>query len=309
MDFSRKQLTAGIIGNVLEWYDFAVYAFFSPIISQVFFPDNVQSVAIIKTFLVFSIGFLVRPIGGFIFGHIGDKHGRKKAFQISIFMMGIPTVLIGLLPAYRHVGFLSPTLLVCLRLLQGISAGGELTSSTTYVFEISPSKNKNFWCSFVTFSSILGVFSGSLMATLLKFMIKDPFLSWRIAFFFGIILVIWGIYLRMNTKESNVFLEEKNGQNLKSIPALYLIKNYSLSVLKVISLNVFVSIAFYTLFVWMPTYIEVFLKKTSEVVLSINTLVMFVLILLIPLFGFFSERIGIKKIAIFGVVSYGGPFF
>jgi len=134
----KRSLIAGFSGNVLEWYDFTVYGFFATVIGAQFFPHQDKIVQLISAFGVFAAGYLMRPIGGVIFGHIGDRQGRKKALTISVILMAIPTTLVGLLPTYENIGWVAALLLVILRLLQGLSVGGEFTGSISFLVERAP---------------------------------------------------------------------------------------------------------------------------------------------------------------------------
>src|ERR1700731_2168512 len=134
----RRAITAGVIGNVLEWYDFGVYGYLVPTIAALFFPGGYALVSLLSTFLVFGVGFVMRPVGSILFGIYGDRHGRRKALSAVIFLMAFSTVAIGLLPTYGEVGVLAPILLVVFRLLQGLSAGGEGGGSTSYILEYAP---------------------------------------------------------------------------------------------------------------------------------------------------------------------------
>ncbi|VAW28653.1 L-Proline/Glycine betaine transporter ProP, partial [hydrothermal vent metagenome] len=147
----RRSLIAGFSGNILEWYDFTVYGFFATIIGAQFFPEEDKIVQLISAFGVFAAGYLMRPIGGIIFGHIGDRQGRKKALLISILMMAIPTTLIGFLPTYASIGWYSALLLIILRLLQGLSVGGEFTGSISFLVEKAPKGKRGFFGSWTTF--------------------------------------------------------------------------------------------------------------------------------------------------------------
>ena len=137
-EHGARNVIAGCVGNVLEWYDFALYGFFAPIIAKLFFPADNQLTGLLATFGIFAVGFLMRPIGSVIFGILGDKVGRKKALEISVIMMAIPTTLIGVLPTYETAGILAPILLTVIRLIQGVSVGGEFTGSISYVVENAP---------------------------------------------------------------------------------------------------------------------------------------------------------------------------
>ena len=141
---SRRAIIAGTIGNVLEWYDFAVYGYFVPVISQLFFPARTPLVSLLLTFSVFGVGFVMRPIGSVVFGNYGDRHGRKRALSAVIFLMAFSTFAVGLLPTYPSVGALAPALLVAARLAQGLSGGGEWGGAVAYLVEFAPPGRRGF---------------------------------------------------------------------------------------------------------------------------------------------------------------------
>ena len=168
----KKNIFGGVVGNILEWYDFAVFGFFAPIIGSQFFPSDNPMAALIKTFGVFAAGYLMRPIGGIIFGHFGDKLGRKRALQLSVMMMAIPTTLIAFLPTHAQIGLLAPILLVLIRLIQGVSVGGELVGSISFITEIAPKNRRGFFGSFSVCSAVGGILLGSAVATISLFLLS-----------------------------------------------------------------------------------------------------------------------------------------
>src|ERR1041384_1426397 len=182
---TRRAVSAAVIGNVLEWYDFSVYAFVAVIIARKFFPQGNEVIALLSTFLAFGLGFVARPLGGIVLGRVGDTHGRKTALLITIALMAVGTVLIGILPTFASIGIAAPLLLVVARLLQGFSAGGEWGSSTAYIVEWAPPNKRGFYGSFQQTSVVAGLLLGSgiaaLFATLLTTEQMDSW-GWRISF-------------------------------------------------------------------------------------------------------------------------------
>ncbi len=173
----KRNTVGGVIGNVLEWYDFAVYGFFAPIIGAQFFPTEDKLSALIAAFGVFAAGYMMRPLGGVIFGQIGDRVGRKRALQLSVLMMAIPTTLVGLLPTYASIGIWASIGLVALRLIQGVSVGGELIGSISFITEIAPATMRGLYGSWTLFSAVGGIMIGSLLATVMHATL-DP-ARWR----------------------------------------------------------------------------------------------------------------------------------
>jgi len=156
-----KLLAAGIAGNLLEWFDFAIYGFFAVTIGKLFFPDADPVAQVIASFGVFAVGFLMRPVGGVVLGHIGDKHGRQTAMVISVAAMAIPTFLVGVLPTYATLGIAAPILLLLLRMVQGLSVGGEYTTSIIYMIEHTDKHKRGLIGSFAAFGAIGGMLLGS----------------------------------------------------------------------------------------------------------------------------------------------------
>ncbi len=162
----RRVVTAGVIGNVLEWYDFAVYGFFAPILAAQFFPADDPRVSLLAAFAAFAVGFLMRPVGAVIFGHIGDRYGRARALCSSIAMMAVPTVLMGLLPTYETIGIAASLLIVILRMCQGIAVGGEFTGSIVFLAENAPQRRRGFFASFSMFGATTGTMLGAAVGGL-----------------------------------------------------------------------------------------------------------------------------------------------
>jgi len=201
------QTIAGVLGNVLEWYDFGIYGFFSDTIAEVFFPPtNSGHQNLIYSYLVFGGAFVMRPMGGMITGHIGDMHGRKRALVFSLFSMTIPTVAMGFLPTYEQVGGWSTALLVICRLLQGFSVGGQLPSSVVYTLERKPKEHWGFYSSIICFANGMGGILGNLVGALLRTLLTDDQLlswGWRVAFFTGILIAPVAVFLHLYGAEHN----------------------------------------------------------------------------------------------------------
>jgi len=300
----KKLLMVGFFVNVFEWYDFSVFAFLASAIGVIFFNETNPHIYLIKAFMVFLISYLARPFGSIFFGYLADHYGRALALKSSLLLMAIPTFLIGLLPTYHVAGNLALTLLILLRLLQGFAAGGELPGSTCYMYEASPDEEKNFYCSLVAASSMLGVFMGSFTVTLLYTVFsKENMLSWgwRIPFLFGFIIAIFIFYVRNMIAETDTF------QKIKS---LRLNRNYFKNLLQykrqisqVFLLNSFISVSFYTLFVWMPSYLTVYLNIKESMAHLTNTISLFALIIFTLLIGYVSRTRDRKKWILCGVIT------
>ena len=304
----KKNVIAGVFGNVLEWYDFAVFGFLAPFISSLFFPADDPLAGLIKTYGIFAAGYLMRPIGGILFGHIGDRLGRKKALQLSIFMMAIPTVLVGFLPTHEQIGATAALLLIILRLAQGLSVGGELIGSVSYLVEIAPVKRKGLHGSWSLFSAVCGILLGSAVVTMISGLTdSDTMLDWgwRVPFISGVVILVVGFWLRKGLEESPVFEQAKEKGELEGFPLLEVLKEMPFRVLRLSGIILLFGAGFYILFVWMPTYLGKIVTPPVGHALLVNTLSMMVLIVVIPLAGLLSDHYGRKQVMLTGIILMG----
>src|SRR6185295_19628813 len=191
-DNSRKAIWAAAIGNLLEWYDFGVYAYLAGLIATKFFPGSDPTASLLAAFAAYGVGFLARPLGGIVIGRLGDTQGRKTALVLTIFMMAMGTIGIGLLPSYEQIGVAAPVLLVILRIVQGIAAGGEWGTSTAFIIEWSPEGRRGFFGSFQQVSTAGGSLLGSATAAILTSTLTSATMldwGWRLPFLLGALLL------------------------------------------------------------------------------------------------------------------------
>ncbi len=297
----KRSTIAGMFGNIMEWYDFAVFGFLAPYLSSVFFPADDTLAGLIKTYGVFAAGYLMRPLGGLLFGHIGDRYGRKQALQISIYMMAVPTVLVGLLPTHAEIGTNAAVLLIALRLIQGVSVGGEFMGSVSYLVENAAPNRRGFNGSLAFGSAVLGILSGSAVVTLLSAQMSHDVIvnwGWRIPFLAGVLILIIGVWLRRNMIESPAFTELKDQDKLDRNPLGTVLKEMPLRVLQLIVIILLLGTSFYMLFVWMPTYLSQIIEPPVPHALRVNTLSMLLLVVMIPVAGWLSDQWGRKKMLI-----------
>jgi len=291
----KRNAIGGVIGNVLEWYDFAVFGYFAPIIGAQFFPAEDQLAALINAFGVFAAGYMMRPLGGVIFGQIGDRVGRKRALQLSVLMMAIPTTLLGLLPTYASVGVAASIGLVALRLVQGVSVGGELIGSISFVTEIAPPHRRGLYGSWTLFSAVGGIMLGSLVATVMHASMDAAALAawgWRLPFLAGIVIGGFGLWMREGMAESPVFEDIERRGEVAHSPVVEALRNHPRQVAHVAALVVMQGGGFYMLFVWWPTYIGQIVQPPIGHALLVNTLAMALLVCLVPLAGLLSDLAG-----------------
>jgi len=294
----RKVIVAGVTGNVLEWYDFAVYGFFAPIIGRLFFPSDDPTVSLIASFGAFAAGFLMRPIGAIIFGFIGDKIGRKRALVLSVLLMAIPSGMIGILPDHATIGVSAAVLMVLMRMLQGIAVGGEYTSSIVYLAEHAPSKRRGFFTSWTLVGAVGGILLGSGVGALLSNLLPAEAVSdwgWRIAFLSGIAVGVVGLLIRRHLPEM-----PKTESNDSANPIIDAFRTEWRAVTQVIGINIFNAVGFYLMFVYAVTWLIKEVKVPRSDALDINSLSLAVLLVLVPVFGALSDKVGRKSLLLFG---------
>ncbi|MBV8825717.1 MAG: MFS transporter [Hyphomicrobiales bacterium] len=291
---TRQAVGAAVIGNVLEWYDFAVYAFVAIHISRKFFPPGDEVSALLSTFLAYGLGFLARPLGAIVIGRIGDTRGRKTALLLTILLMAIGTVLIGVLPGFETIGYLAPLLLVVARLLQGFSAGGEWGSSTAFIVEWAPSAERGYYGSFQQTSVVTGLLLGSGMAALLNTIMTPAAMGswgWRIPFLLGGLIGPVGLYMRRRIDESPAYAR------ISATPAAAHEKSETwLLAGRAFGFTIVWTVCFYILLNYMPTYTQKFMNLSASQALWANTIGLFVLVAAIPVMGKLSDRIGRKPL-------------
>ncbi|WP_405461977.1 glycine betaine/L-proline transporter ProP [Streptomyces sp. NBC_00101] len=211
----RRAVTAAALGNTMEWFDFGVYAYLAGTLGKVFFPSSSPGAQVVSTFATFAAAFLVRPLGGLVFGPLGDRVGRQKVLAITMIMMAASTFAVGFLPTYAAVGFAAPLLLLVCRLVQGFSTGGEYAGATTYIAEYAPDKRRGFLGSWLDFGTFVGYSLGSGLVTVLTAVLGTDGLTdwgWRIPFFVAGPLGLIGLYMRLKLEETPVFRRQEEEQ-------------------------------------------------------------------------------------------------
>ncbi|MCX7360610.1 MAG: MFS transporter [Alphaproteobacteria bacterium] len=308
---SRKAVTAAVIGNVLEWYDFAVYAYVAAIIARKFFPSQDEVTALLATFLTFGLGFVARPVGGIVIGRMGDTHGRKAALLLTIFLMAAGTVMIGILPTHATIGFLAPLLLLIARLMQGFSAGGEWGGSTSFIVEWAPSGRRGLFGSFQQMSVVAGLLLGSGFAALLNTVLTVEQMNdwgWRVPFLVGGLLGPVGIYMRRTIEETPHYARVAAQ---KAAPPPAGPSGFALAA-RAFGFTIVWTVCFYVLLNYMPSWTQKYMKLAPATALWANTIGLLVLMCAIPVMGHLSDRYGRKPLllaccAAFIVVPY--PLF
>lgn len=303
----RRVVIAGIIGNGLEWYDFALYGTFSAIIGKLFFPMGDTYVQLIATYGVFAAGFLMRPVGAVLFGYLGDKYGRKFALTLSILMMALPTACIGFLPTYASIGIWAPILLTVIRLLQGLSLAGQFSGSIAFVVEHAPVGKRGFAGSSTIMSLCGGMLLGALVATAFaESLSQEAFESWgwRVPFIIGVGIAFVGVYIRNHTDESPHYEKAKEEGTLSQTPLKDAVHNHGRELVRGVGIYLCVTVPFYILTVFMNGYLVNMLGHSHRDALLINTICMTLLMCLVPYTGWLSDRVGRKRVLMATTVAY-----
>lgn len=305
---NRKLIIATTIGSIFEIFDFISFVFLTPILAELFFPKESSSKAVLFTYMTIAISYLLRPIGGIILGHLGDKYGRKSVFSISILLMSLPALIIGLLPTYAQIGYLATALLMLMRILQGFSVGGEVPGSITYIAEKFKHTNYFFACAWLTFGANFAVAAGSFGIKLLIAHTSTEFMhtiGWRIPFLFGSLLTIIGFYIRKSISESEAFQEIKKHKTNSKIPLVQLWQNYRYPIISGILLSIIVSLTTSIFHVFLPnlfvTYFHFDLSQTAGIS-SVGAITMALASLLFAYLTRFINPIQILRLSLVSLV-------
>jgi len=301
----RKLILTSGVANTFEWYDYALLGHFAPIIGQKFFPEDAPDAVLLQVFLVFAIGYLMRPLGGVFFGVIGDKFGRRTALSMAVMCMAIPTAAIGFLPTYETCGIFSTGLMVLARMLQGLSMGGALTGSVSFIIEHSEKENRGLLGS-VSMSSIC---VGILLGSIVSFFVKSSFSAeafdswaWRLPFIVGIAIFFAGTYIKNHTPETPLFVEAKYRGEIESSPLKKAFKNHWFDMIISILINATGSIIFYLEAIYLVSYLKINRGfPESDVGYLVNFC--YVLMIFVTLFaGWLSDKIGRQKIFVINLI-------
>jgi len=287
----RKVIAAGMIGNVLEWYDFAIYGYFAATIGRQFFPHENAVAQLLSAFGIFAVGYLMRPVGGALIGHIGDRFGRRAALTFSVVAMAVPTFLIGFLPGYATLGLLAPITLMLLRMVQGLSVGGEYTSSMVFLVERAPEGRRGLMGALAACGATSGILLGSAVGAGFAASMSEQALDawgWRIPFLLGLLVGIAGYLLRRHVLET-VAIEPR-----KRAPIVETLHDHWRVVVGFAGLSVFNAVGFYVSFVYLVSWLQIADGIAPARALEINSLSMVVLLPVVIAAGLLSDRFGRK---------------
>jgi len=311
--YFRRVVAASMAGTVVEWYEFFLYGTAATLVfGKVFFPKGANELdAILAAFVTYAVGFAARPLGGIVFGHLGDRHGRKKLLQFSLLLVGAATFLMGCLPTFAQVGYWAPALLVVLRFVQGFAVGGEWGGAVLLVAEHSPNSSRGFWASWPQ----AGVPGGNMLATVVLLVLTATlsdaaFLSWgwRVAFWLSAVVVLIGYYIRTKVTDAPIFVEaQQQAQQVKasSLGAIEVLKRYPRGVFTAMGLRLGENTMYYLVVTFSITYLKVHVHANTVAILRWLLVAHAVHFVVIPLAGYLSDRFGRRPIYFVGAVGGG----
>ncbi|RFD20697.1 MFS transporter [Komagataeibacter melaceti] len=301
-----RSIIAGSAGNLIEYYDWYVYAAFSMYFAHSFFPPGNATTELLRSAAVFAIGFLMRPVGGWLMGLMADRHGRRAALSLSIMAMCTGSLAIALCPSYERIGVIAPSVLLVARLLQGLSLGGEYGASATYLSEIAPPAQRGFYASFQYVTLVMGQLLALVVLLVLQFVLLSPAQlgawGWRIPFGIGALLALSILWFRRGMAESEQFSTAARDRSAHG--GLRVLLHHPREVLGVCGLTLGGTVAFYTFTIYMQKYLvnTVGLSREQSTLISTASLVVFALVQ--PAFGALSDRVGRRRLLLsFGVLG------
>ncbi|GAA1275460.1 MFS transporter [Arthrobacter pascens] len=301
---TRKTVVGTGIGNAVEWYDWAIYATFTPFIASQLFSKSDPASAVLSTLAIFAVGFVARPFGGFLFGWIGDRVGRKASMTLAVGLASLGSLMIGIAPTFAAVGAWASLMLLVARLVQGLAHGGELPSSQTYLSEMAPKEHRGFWATLIYTSGTVGILFGTLLGAILNMALSTEVMNawgWRIPFLIGAAMGLYALIMRARLHETDVFEGETTAE--KRAPIWPQIVRHRKQALQVIGLTVGLTVIYYIWGVVAPSYATTALKIDRGEALWAGVIGNIVFIAALPFWGKLSDRIGRKKVLWAGAIG------
>jgi MHS family proline/betaine transporter-like MFS transporter len=302
----RKAVAGAAMGNAIEWFDYAIYAYLTTQIAYNFFPDFSATAQQLLVFAGIAIPFVLRPLGGIILGPLGDRYGRRQVLAVTIILMSGATFVIGLLPSFNAIGVAAPILLLTARLVQGFSTGGEYGGAATFIAEYAPEKRRGFFGSFLEFGTLTGTVLGAVLATAVQLGLPEDDLNswgWRIPFLIAGPLGLIGFYLRSKLEDTPAFRAAEQKDSTTSSPFKEVIRNVWPQILNLIGFVMLLNVANYTLLTYMPTYLTQIIDINDTEALFVLIGVMLIMLLIINPIGALSDRIGRKPLLLGSAIS------
>jgi MHS family shikimate/dehydroshikimate transporter-like MFS transporter len=302
----RRIFFASFAGTMVEWYDFFLYGFIAPLVFEgLFFPKMNATTGIIAVYATFAVGYASRPLGGLVFGHFGDRIGRKSMMLVTMLMMGIGTALIGLLPTVGQIGVTATYLLVILRFVQGFALGGESAASNLMVLETAEKKRRGLVGALLQGAGPVGVLSASLAVYLVSRLSHDDLMAWgwRIPFLLSAILVIIGLYIRLRIDETPTFKQQKNERGLSQLPLLETLRDYKWPVFVVLVVSITESTFYYLTSVYSISFVTSNLHMAGSVAIGAIAAAHAFTLISAPIYGALSDRVGRKGVFLIGIVA------
>ncbi|KAB7706681.1 MFS transporter [Bacillus aerolatus] len=318
----KQAVFGAAIGNLIEWFDYASYGYLATIIAVVFFAPGNEKVALLGTFGVFAVSFIARPIGGLVWGHYGDKLGRKRILVLTLIMMSLATFSIGLIPSYATIGIAAPLLLLLCRIVQGFSASGEYAGASLFIAEYAPNSQRGLLVSMVPASTAAGLLLGALTAVLLEYNLTQDALhswGWRIPFLISGPLGLIALYIRMKLEDTPVFTEKEHEET--QAPVFKSVRQNRKQILVAFGVICLNAVGFYTILSYMPTYLVKELGFDSMKAIFTTIISLTTYVILLPFVGSLADRVGRKPVLIgasvlfilftypaFALLSQGGMY-
>jgi MHS family proline/betaine transporter-like MFS transporter len=296
---SPRIVVAGAVGSIVEYFDFGVYGYVAVLLASQFFSPGDATSALLNTLAAFAIAFVMRPIGGLIFSHFGDRLGRKNALAATVLLMSAASGLIGILPTYAAIGVAASVLLVIARCMQGIAAGGELGGAIAFVAEHSPASRRGLFCSTTQTGALAGVLLASiLVATLNQLLSKEAMASWgwRVPFIAAIPIGMFGLWIRSRLTEAKAFKAIAESHEIESAPVVELFHSHRKPLLQSIGLSMLLFAMYYVAYVYVNIHLQRIVHMSSQWVFWGTTLTLAVSVLCMPMFGLLSDLVGRKPV-------------
>ncbi|WP_336866127.1 MFS transporter [Peribacillus frigoritolerans] len=311
----RRILIASLVGSSIEWFDYFLYGTVSALVfNQLFFVNEDPTIGLLLSYASFALAFFIRPFGGVIFSHIGDRIGRKKTLVLTLSLMGVATFGMGLLPTYQAVGIWAPILLITLRLVQGLGIGGEWGGALLLAVEYAPAEKRGLFGAIPQMGVTIGMLLGTVALSIMTLLPENAFMTWgwRIPFIFSALLVFFGLWIRKGIDETPSFKKVKESGEVPKLPIVETLKNYWREVLIAVGAKVVETAPFYIFSTFVVSYATANLGFSRTATLTAVMIATIITTILIPFMGMLSDKIGRKKLFIGGTIGmalFAFPYF